>query len=64
MTVEHALVVRRVHLTGHNHPITTNHLPDISITVRPPHAIVMVHPLQEFEIHLEMRSQSQYLSMI
>jgi hypothetical protein len=32
--------------------------------VRSPHAIVVVHPLQEFEIHLEMRSQSRYLSMI
>jgi hypothetical protein len=64
MTVEYALVVRRVHLTGHNHPITTNHFPNIPITVRSPHAIVVVHPLQEFEIHLEMRSQSRCLSMI
>ena len=54
MAVQDALVVRPVLLAGHIHPITTNYMPNVSVTLRSPHAAIMVHPLQESEIHLDM----------
>ena len=59
MAVQHALVVRPIHLAGHIQPITTNYMPNVSVTLCSPHAIVMVHPLQQLEIHLRMCYQLQ-----
>ena len=55
VAIDNPLVVFRVLLTGQDNPIATNQFPDIAVTVRPPYAIVMVHPLEEFEVHLKTR---------
>jgi len=63
MAVQHALIVRPVLLAGHIQPITTNDMPNVSVALRSPHAIIMVHPLQEFEIHLGMCYQPPRISI-
>jgi hypothetical protein len=55
--IDDPVIILRISLAGHDHPITTNHLPNIAITMRPPHVITMAYPLVEFEIHLETRCQ-------
>jgi hypothetical protein len=54
VAVDHALVVLCISLARHNHPTTANKLPNIAITVSPPHTIIMIHPLEEFKVHLEI----------